>query len=132
MASLVGYPRAAAICVGTLIATVAFYFGTSLQPVWPLVWLAPAAVLFMALRLSAIATACVGFAAYALGSLNMWSYEANVLEFPRITVFSGLVVPAIMFTLSVIFFRALVRSGAPWLATLAFPAAFVSFEFIRS
>src|SRR5579864_1640533 len=68
---------AAAPCLA--ISAALFFLGTGLAPLWPLIWLAPIPLLWVARRLSARQAFVIAGAAYALGSLNEWSYLRVVL-----------------------------------------------------
>ena len=97
-----------------------FFLGTGLAPLWPLIWLAPIPLLWVAPRLSARWAFGVAAAAYALGGLNEWSYSRTVL--PTYIVILILVLSACLFALGVTLFRMGVVRGKLWLAVLVFPA----------
>jgi len=106
------------------------WFGTGLFPMWPLLWFAPLPVLLVAARTSWWTAALVAFLAWATGSLNMYHYFSTALHIPLsgcLTIVTG---PALFFTLAVLLYRALLRRGAFWTALIAFPAAWVTFEYI--
>ena len=109
------------------IAAALFFLGTGLAPLWPLAWLAPIPVLWAASRLSARQAFFVAAAAYALGSLNEWSYLRVVL--PTWIVSSFLGVSACLFATGVLLFRMGVVRGKLWRAALVFPAFWASVEF---
>jgi apolipoprotein N-acyltransferase len=108
------------------------WFGTGLRPWWPLLWFAPLPVLLMALRSSARRTALLAALAWLAGSLNLWLYFHEVLHMPARAWAPVFLVPALVFAAAVLLFRALMRRGAWWSALLAFPAAWVSFEYLVS
>src|SRR5215471_1899048 len=54
------------------------FFGTGLHPVWWLTWIAPIPVLYLAPRVSGRLIAACAFVAWAIGTLNMWSYLTRV------------------------------------------------------
>ena len=91
------------------ISAALFFLGTGLAPLWPLAWLAPIPVLWAASRLSARQAFFVAAAAYALGSLNEWSYLRTVLS--TWIVSSFLVVSACLFAAGVLLFRMSVVRG---------------------
>jgi apolipoprotein N-acyltransferase len=106
------------------------WFGTGLEPLWPLLWLAPLPTLIIALDISFVATALLSASAWFLGSLNMWHYFHGVLHAP-LTVLAGVFLgPAAVFATAVLLFRALVRRGRHGWALVAFPATWVSFEYL--
>ena len=107
------------------------WFGNGLDPIWPLMWIAPLPVLLYALWHSWGSTAVVAFLAWLLGCTNMWHYTAVLGASASlwIRIFSG---AALVFALAVLLFRALLRREAYWSALLAFPATWVSFEYLNN
>ncbi|WP_225737621.1 hypothetical protein [Dyella acidiphila] len=69
---------AAAIVLSALL----LWWGTGLEPLWPLLWLAPIPVLLVATRASVGRTAIVAFAAWFIGTLNIWHYLHGLIEVP--------------------------------------------------
>ena len=106
------------------------WFGTGLFPMWPLLWFAPLPVLVFAARSTWRAAALTAALSWAVGSLNLWHYFATALHMPLVVRIEIVVAPALMFSLAVLLYRALLRRGACWSALVAFPAAWVSFEYI--
>jgi len=106
------------------------WFGTGLYPRWPLLWLAPFPVLLFASRGSWWSTALTAFLSWLLGSLNLWYFFSAVLRIPLAIRAEILAILALAFTLAVLLFRALLKRGAWWSALLAFPAVWVSFEYL--
>jgi len=108
------------------------WFGTGLFPLWPLLWFAPLPVLLFALRGAWWSTAATAFLAWLLGGLNLWHYFSTALGVPFAVRVEIVTIPALVFALAVLLFRALLGRGAEWRwsALLAFPAVWVSFEFI--
>jgi apolipoprotein N-acyltransferase len=93
-------------------------------------WFAPIPVLLFASRNSWRSAALVAFCAWFLGALNLLHYFNSLLRLPpavQVIIFG---VPSVLFAISVLFFRALLRRGAWWSAALGFPAAWVSFEYL--
>ena len=105
------------------------WFGTGLYPKWPLLWLAPLPVLLFASRNSAWRTALVAASSWLAGSLNLWHYF-SVLTVPPTARIAICTIPALVFAAAVLLFRALLRRGAWWSALLAFPAMWVSIEYL--
>ena len=129
MASATNWRRygAAFLAVGS--TAVLVWFGNGLNPWWPLLWFAPLPVLLFASRSSWRGAALTAFLSWLIGSLNLWHYF-RVLHAPPsawVLIFS---IAALLFTAAVLLFRALLRHGAWWSALLAFPATWVSFEYL--
>lgn len=106
------------------------WFGTGLDPAWPLLWFAPLPVLLHAGRAGRWSTAGVAFAGWFIGNLDLWSYMRQSIEIPfgiAIGITGGF---ALMFAIVVLLYRALLRRGAAWYALLGFPAAWVAFEYL--
>src|SRR5580698_2953574 len=115
-----------ALCLS--LSALLFFLGTGLSPLWPLTWLAPIPVLWIAPRLSAGEAFFVAAAAYALGGLNEWSYSRTVL--PTWLVASVLVLVACIFGLAVLFFRSRILRGKLWQGALIVPAFLVAVAYI--
>ena len=107
------------------------YFGSGLDPVWPLVWLAPLPVLWFATRHGAWSAGLVAGVASLAGALTYWGYF-RVLGLPFVAWLGGFSVAAIMFALAVVLFRVLLLRGRVTSAVLAFPATWVTFEYVRN
>jgi len=118
--------------IAAIVTTAALaWFGNGLDPVWALMWIAPLPVLLFASRNSWRSTALVSFLAWLLGCLNMWHYT-RVLGAPPllwVRIFSG---ASLVFMFAVLLFRALLKRQAYWAAWLAFPATWVSFEYLNN
>jgi len=84
----------------------------------------------VAFRSSRRTAALAAFAAYLLGSLNLVRYFAMVM--PPVLVVMFLVLPALVFAGVVLVARFAVRRLPPGAASFAFPAAWVSYEFLVS
>jgi apolipoprotein N-acyltransferase len=65
-----------------------------------------------------------------VGNLNVWHYFTAALHMPLAVRVEIVLAPAIVFAFAVLLFRALLRRGAVWSALVAFPVAWVSFEYI--
>jgi apolipoprotein N-acyltransferase len=121
--------RSGALAVAT--SSVLLWFGTGLDPWWPLLWFAPLPVLVFAARASWAGAALVAALAWLLGLLNLWHY-LTTLPLPvglLVGLFGG---PTVAFSLTVLLYRALLRRGRYGLAILAFPAAWVAFEYLTN
>ncbi|GLQ99425.1 nitrilase-related carbon-nitrogen hydrolase [Dyella mobilis] len=124
-------PKRVSTCVAAVaLSAVLLWFGTGMEPMWPLLWLAPLPVLLIATRASAFRTAIVAFVAWFAGTLNMWSYLHGLIEVPAADYLINFSTMALVFTATVLLFRALLRRGAYISALLSVPAAWASFEYI--
>jgi apolipoprotein N-acyltransferase len=120
-----------AVALATVVATsFMIWFGSGLNPWWPLLWFAPLPVLLFAARSSLRGAALTATISWLAGSLNMWHYFSAVLHIPLAILAPILAVPALAFAGTVLLFRALLRKSALWSALLAFPATLVSFEYL--
>lgn len=132
MAFAANYRHAGLGLLAIATSAVLVYFGNGLMPLWPLLWFAPLPVLLFASRSSWRAAALVAFFAWLLGCLNMWRYMVVVLNTPVWSWLTSFGVLALLFTLSVLLFRALLRRGAAWAALVAFPALWISLEYLHT
>lgn len=105
-----------------------FWISTGLGTFWPAAWLAPIPVLVFAVGSSRRAAAFAGAAAWFAGSLNLFTYLARVM--PPLLVAVLLLVPALGFAGAVLAARSATRRLPPLLAPFAFPAAWVTYEFL--
>jgi apolipoprotein N-acyltransferase len=120
------------ILVGSLVVVstaLLVWFGNGLDPWWPLLWLAPLPVLLFALRRSWWAAALTSEIAWLLGALNLWGYF-HILGLTFAAWLGFFWVNALAFVIAVLLFRALVLGGALWTGLLAFPATWVTFEYL--
>jgi apolipoprotein N-acyltransferase len=132
MASNLDRPNLAIILGSVGASALGFHFGTGLHPLWWLTWLAPLPLLLLASRLSLWqafgCSLCVSFA----GWLNLWLYLHYVQEVPFLPTVTALLLPAAVFALAVLLFRWCILRGAPIRAAIAFPAFWVSCEFLNA
>jgi apolipoprotein N-acyltransferase len=112
-------------------AATMMYFGTGLNPVWPLMWVAPLPVLWFAIRHGRWSAALVAGIASLAGALTYWEYF-RVLGLPAVAWLGGFGLAAVVFALAVVLFRALLLRNRVATAVLAFPAAWVTFEYARN
>ncbi|HET6707861.1 nitrilase-related carbon-nitrogen hydrolase, partial [Amycolatopsis sp.] len=108
--------------VATVASAALFFFGTGLDPVPELAWLAPLPVLLLAPRVPGAAAMACAFVAYLAGSVGSWSYFWHSLAIPRPAAIAILGGSALSFALATGLFRLLVRRGHGLLAALAAPA----------
>jgi len=128
MAFAFDYRRIGIALLAAAATAVLVWFGTGLFPMWPLMWFAPLPVLLFAARNSWWATALVAGCGWLIGMLNMWRYLHLILRAPLLACM--LVSWALVFVLAVLLYRALLGRGARWSAMIAFPATWVSFEYL--
>jgi apolipoprotein N-acyltransferase len=83
-----------------------------------------------AARASWWAAGLTAFAAWTAGDLNLWHYFTVALHASLLVRVEIATAPALMIALAVLLHRALLRRGAYWSALVAFPAVWVSFEYI--
>ena len=107
------------------------YFGSGLNPVWPLMWVAPLPVLWFATRRGRWSAALVAGIASLAGALTYWEYF-RALGLPAVAWLGSFGVAALVFALAVVLFRALLLRNRVASAVLAFPAAWVTFEYVRN
>jgi apolipoprotein N-acyltransferase len=131
MASANNYPPLGAALLTIAASATLFWFGDGLNPMWPLVWIAPLPVLLFALRNSRRTTATTAFLSVFLGSLNLWHY-LHILGAPPTAWIIIFTIAALAFMAAVLLFRALALRGAVWSALVAFPAAWVVYEYLRN
>jgi apolipoprotein N-acyltransferase len=117
--------------VACAVTAVLMYFGSGLDPVWPLMWVAPLPVLWFATRHGEWSAALVAGIASLAGALTYWGYF-RVLGLPLVAWLSGFSVAAVIFALAVVLFRALLLRNHVTSAVLAFPAVWVTFEYVRN
>ncbi|WP_329051562.1 acyltransferase [Amycolatopsis sp. NBC_01488] len=108
--------------VAAAASAVLFFFGTGLDPVPELAWLAPLPILLLAPRVPGAAALGCAFAAHLAGSTGSWSYFWHSQAVPRPAALGILGGSALLFALSTGLFRLLVRRGHGLLAALAAPA----------
>ena len=124
--------RALLVLFAVLLTAGAYFTSSGLHRVWWLVWLAPLPVLLLAPRLRVWQAFAAALIARALAALNFWSYDHHVVQLPLGLALASILVPAFFFALAVVLYRGLLRRGAPWLATLAFPMVMVAAEYLLS
>jgi apolipoprotein N-acyltransferase len=110
---------------------VLLWFGNGLDPWWPLMWFAPLPVLWFSLRHSWWMTALTAAAAWLAGSLSLWGYF-HLMGLPFAAWLGIFGAVALVAAGAVLLFRALVLRGAWWSALVAFPAVWVTLEFVRN
>jgi len=120
------------IAAAGLISAAFVFFGTGLHPIWWLLWFAPIPVLAIAPRLHPVTAFLLGAAAWLIGEINQWNYVLHVIELPPRIAILYFVVPAIVFGLGVLFVRCFLQSGSIYLAAIAFPIYWVTYEYLSA
>ena len=108
------------------------HFGTGLQPLWPLLWLAPVPVLALAPRLRLSHAFLVAFIAWFLGEMNLWKHLAYGIGLPLPLIVASFLISAIVFGLGVLLVRSFLRRGSLFLAAFAFPTYLVTYEYLSA
>ena len=120
-----------AATVATIVSAILIWFGTGLEPLWPLLWLAPFPLLLLCLGPRAWPGLVATGAAWFVGAFSFWNYF-RVLQSPPTAFLAFAASISAVMTLSAFLFRALVKKGAVWGGLLAVPAIVVSFEYLRN
>jgi len=116
--------------IAVALSACAYYVSIGLGEFWPAAWIAPILVLLVAFRSSWRTAALAAFAAYFLGSLNLFTYLARVMPVP--VVICVLAATALVSAAAVLVARFADRRLPPWAAAFAFPAAWTAYEFLFS
>lgn len=120
-----------AIGLAALAASAAMlYFGNGLHPIWWLTWFAIIPVLVVAPRLRAAPAFGVAALAWFIGGFDLWHYAHAYIEIPVGAILILLAVPALLFGLVALAFRAFVRRGALGMAVLIVPTLWVTIEYL--
>lgn len=117
------------VVVAGLVSAGLFYFGTGLHPIWWMLWLAPVPVLAIAPQLRSGAAFLLGSIALLIGETNQWNYVRHYIELPVPITVLFFIGPAVVFGFAVLFARRFLRRGSPFLAALAFPVFWVTWEY---
>jgi len=107
--------------------------GNGMNPVWPLMWVAPIPVLLLAAETKSWRIAA-GAAALSmlLGSLTMLHYLHFVLHLPVMAWLVPFSIASLLFAAGVLLFRGLLHRGAVFSAVIALPAFWTVCEFLAS
>ncbi|WP_158883495.1 nitrilase-related carbon-nitrogen hydrolase [Rhodanobacter sp. L36] len=116
----------------TLLTAAMWWLGSGLQPLWWLTWFAPLPVLWLAPRVRTPWALLAAFTAYAIGSLNEWSYLHEAIGLPMVAIMFFIAMPGVMLALCVWLFRRLLLRGYVMVAALSVSSAWVSAEYVYS
>ena len=123
-------PKWATAAAVSIASAVLAWFGNGLDPLWPLMWLAPVPLFWFALRSRASVAAGVAFTAWLAGSVSLLNYFLS-LQTPFLgwlADFGGL---SLLVAIGVLLFRALVLRGAIWTGMMAPGAVWVTSDWAR-
>jgi apolipoprotein N-acyltransferase len=132
MAFAANYRRVGEAVLAIVATSTMFYFGDGLNPLWPLMWIAPLPVLLFSLRSKWWAAAVTAVAVMLLGNLNIWSYFTKTIGMPVLVWVGVCLVTGVVFAAGVLLFRGLVLRGAVWSGLVALPAVWVTSEYVRN
>ncbi|HEY4124318.1 MAG TPA: nitrilase-related carbon-nitrogen hydrolase [Rhizomicrobium sp.] len=119
----------AALCAA--LSGLAFFASTGLGVIWPLAWLAPAPVLWLAFGDARTRTvAWSAFAAFAIGNTNLLPAYYDTL--PMVPFIAGIAIAALGFAGAVLAARFVQRRVSGVAAMIAFAALWTGFEYLSS
>jgi apolipoprotein N-acyltransferase len=121
-----------AALAATGISAACWWFGSGLHPLWWVTWLAPLPMLWLAPRVRAHQAVLAAFAAYAVGSFNIWTYLHTYIGLPMPVMAYAIGLPGLMLALCVWLFRRLLVRGRVLAAACAVPALWVAAEYINN
>jgi apolipoprotein N-acyltransferase len=113
----------------TVLSAAAWFYGTGLHPAWILTWLAPLPILLAAPHLSRGVTYGAAWLGFAIGSLNVWSYN-RVVGVPLWLGLVAVIAPALVFAGIVLFHRAFILRGQLLRAAFVLPVLWTAFEYL--
>ena len=115
----------------TALSAAAFYGSIGLGDLWPLAWLAPLPILWLAFgRARTLTIGVAAFASCAIGSTNLLSAYAGLLPTP--TLILAICAPAALFALSVLAARFVAARVNPLAGVFAFAALWTSLGYLAS
>src|SRR5262249_40491124 len=120
------------IAIAGLVSAVLAYVGTGLHPIWWALWLAPIPVLAIASRLRGSAAFLLGATTWLIGEMNQWNYVTHEIELPLPILILYFVAPAVVFGFAVLFVRSFIRRRSLFMASLAFPVYWVTYEYLTA
>lgn len=117
------------LCVS--LSAAGFYFSIGLGEFWPLAWLAPIPVLWLAMRSERLGRVIgAAFFAYALAGLNLLQAYLGVL--PPFVLLLAVCGPALLFALAIAGARLAHRSAGWFAGALSFGSFWAGFDFLLS
>jgi apolipoprotein N-acyltransferase len=126
------YPKLFAL-LAVISTTALLLTGNGMNPVWPLMWIAPIPVLLMAAEADSWWVAGTAAAlSMLLGSLTMLYYLHFVLHAPVTAWLIPFSIASVLFSVGVLLFRGLLRRGADFSAVIALPAFWSVCEYLAS
>ncbi len=118
------------VSAATLISAILYFYSTGLNLAAALLFIAPVPVLIVAYRSTARTSFIISFAAYALGGLNIAGYMSRLAPLPIVII--TIVLPGVMFSLTVLISRFAALRLKPWIAVVVFPSAWTTYEYLLS
>jgi len=110
-----------------------FLAGNGMNPLWPLMWVAPIPVLVLAAETASWRVAGTSAAlSMLLGSLTMFYYLHSVLHTPVTALLIPFSIASLLFAAGVLLFRVLLHRGAVFSAVIALPAFWTVIEYMAS
>jgi apolipoprotein N-acyltransferase len=114
-----------------LLSAAGFYFSLNLGEVWPLAWLAPIPILWLAFgETRRWPVFFAAWAAYALGSTNLLAAYAESLPVPVLII--ALTLPSLIFAGSVMGAQRVARNIDPLAGVLAFAVLWTAWDYVAS
>lgn len=126
-------PRAEALPVklaAGVASAVLYWFGTNLEPIPWLTWIAPLPVLLLATRVRVRWSAPIGGVAYAVGGTPTWWYLLDPIGVPVPAVLGMAALAVVMGGVMVGGFGLLARRGRPLAAAVFAPSVWIALEFV--
>jgi apolipoprotein N-acyltransferase len=120
------------VAAAGLVSAALAYLGTGLHPIWWALWLAPIPVLAIAPRFHGSAAFLFGAIAWLIGEMNQWNYVTHAIELPLPITVLYFLTPAVFFGFGVLFVRSFLRRGSLFLASIAFPVYWVTYEYLTA
>ncbi len=120
------------IGAATVLSAVLWHLGGGLHPLPALAFLAPLPVLYLAPRISARAAFPAGALSWLGGVAQFYPYLTGTVEQPFVAAAALLGGTAVAYGALVLLTRTLLVRGRPGLAVLAFPAGWVTLEYLIS
>lgn len=118
------------VLLAAALSAAAFYLSTGLGELWPLAWIAPVPLLWLAFDGRRPPVFLPAALAAFVGNLNLFGYLSRVA--PQPIVIGSLLIPALALAGCVVFAGRVARRVPPVLAVFAFPAAWTTYEFLLS